>query len=224
MSTARLRMHASNYAEHTMPASRLSERLSRPTISLAVVALMLVLSHPHAAGAQTSLGTATAFGVLGATTVTNTGPTTIRGNLGVAPGSAITGAGSITLTGSIHQGDALAQQAQNDASAAFVSRATLPYTMDLTGQNLGGRTLTPGVYYFAGPAQLTGDLFLDFLGDPQSMFIFQIGSTLTTASASVVSGWLGLVGPEVYWLVGSSATLGTTTSFVGSVIANQSIT
>lgn len=207
-----------------MQGRLLRARLSERTISLAVVALILVITHPSPVAAQTSLGTATAFGVLGATTVTNTGPTTIHGDLGVAPGSAITGAGSITLTGSMHQGDALAQQAQNDASAAYVSRATLPYTMDLTGQDLGGRTLTPGVYYFAGPAQLTGSLFLDFLGDPQSMFIFQIGSTLTSASASVVSGLNGIVGSEVYWLVGSSATLGTTTSFVGSVIANQSIT
>jgi type VI secretion system secreted protein VgrG len=124
----------------------------------------------------------------------------------------------------MHQTDAVAQQAQNAASAAYVSRATLPYTLDLTGQDLGGRTLTPGVYYFASAAQLTGSLVLDFLGDPQSMFIFQIGSTLTTASASDVSGLNGIVGPEVYWLVGSSATFGTTTSFVGSVIASESVT
>jgi type VI secretion system secreted protein VgrG len=192
--------------------------------SLTVLALMIVLSAPSQVAAQTALGTAKDFGVLGATTVTNTGATTITGDLGVAPGSAITGTGTITLTGTMHQGDAVAQQAQDAATAAYVNLAAQSYTSDMTGMDLGGRTLTPGVYFFANSAQLTGSLFLDFLGDPNSMFVFQIGSTLTTASASVVGGLNGNYGDEVYWLVGSSATLGTGTSFRGSVIARESIT
>ena len=108
--------------------------------------------------------------------------------------------------------------------AAFNSLAGLPFTSHLTGQNLGNRTLMPGVYFFASLAQLTGSLFLDFLGNAGSVFVFQIGTSLTTASGSSVSGLNGLLGSGVYWQVGSSATLGTTTSFMGSIIADQSIT
>ena len=107
---------------------------------------------------------------------------------------------------------------------AFNELAGLTYTRDLSGQNLGGMTLTPGVYHFSSSAQLTGTLFLDFLGTANSLFVFQIGSSLVTESGSSVSVLRGASGGGVYWEVGSSATLGTGTVFEGNIIAQQSIT
>lgn len=175
-------------------------------------------------GAQVTLGTAQPFGVLGGSTVTSTGPTTVVGDLGVSPGTALTTTGGLIVTGATHLADAVAVQAQRDAALAYAALAGLPVTSNLTGQDLGGMTLMPGVYFFQFSAQLTGNLFLDFAGNSDARFVFQIGSTLTTASGSSIIGLRGPFGPNVFFQVGSSATLGTTTAFQGSILADQSVT
>ena len=179
------------------------------------------------------LGSAQSFAVLGHETVTNghsaPNPTTqIYGNLGVTPGSSVTGFfpdGTVS-GGTIHINDGVAQLALADATTAYNTLAGLPFTYDYTGFVLGSAgytTLTPGVYRFSNSAQLTGALTLDFQGDLDADFIFQIGSILTTGSASSVSVINGGSGNGVYWQVGSSATLGTDTSFAGNILALASV-
>src|ERR1700728_561628 len=126
--------------------------------------------------------------------------------------------------GTINAGNAAAQTAESDLTTAYNTAMGLSRTGTLTGQNLGGRTLPPGVYFFASSAQLTGALTLNNLGNPNAVFVFQIGSTLTTASASSVIFTNSLPDSNVYWQVGSSATLGTGTAFEGNILALSSIT
>jgi hypothetical protein len=165
------------------------------------------------------------FAVLGGSTVTNTGATTVNGNLGVSPGSAVTGfPPGVVASGTIHQGDAIAAQAQTDLTALYNQLAADTCNTDLTGQNLGGLTLTPGVYCFATSAQLTGTLTLNALGNPNATFVFKIGSTFTTASASSVVMINSGSTCGVAWQVGSSATLGTGSTVAGTIVALTSIT
>jgi Ice-binding-like/PEP-CTERM motif len=197
----------------------------RPTIVWLALATAAV-AIPSCGG--TILGSAASFAVLGASTVTNTGSTTLGGNLGLFPGSSITGAGSITVSGVTYICDGVSQTAQSDALTGFNSLAAMAATMTLTGDVLGSGgtvlTLTPGIYFYASSAQLTGALTLDFEGLSNQIIVVQIGTALTTASGSSVL----LINPgandSVYWVVGSSATLGTTTSFAGNIVANQSVT
>ncbi len=193
---------------------------------LMMSALLAVVAGP--ALGQVSLGTSQNFAVLGGSTVTNTGVSSISGELGVSPGTAVIGfPPGIVTNGSIHTNDAVAMQAQTDLTTAYNAVAGTPCNVDLSGQDLGGLTLTPGVYCFSTSAQLTGTLRLDFQGNPNAVFLFQIGSTLTTASGSSVlllnSG--GSTCPaNLFFQVGSSATLGTGSSFVGNILALSSIT
>jgi hypothetical protein len=199
----------------------------RPLILLAIAALA---GFPlHAKAASITLGTAGNFAVLAGTTVTNTGTTVINGDVGLYPGTSITGFGSVVLTGTVHQTDAVAMQAQADLLTAYNVAAGLPVMQDLTGQDLGGLTLLPGVYFFSSSAQLTGPLplTLNNLGNPNALFVFQIGSTLTTASNSSVvmtNPDPAMPGCDVFWQVGTSATIGSGTAFEGHILADQSIT
>jgi type VI secretion system secreted protein VgrG len=198
---------------------------SRATRLLALSFLSLPLLGLSAYATSVNLGTAGSYAVLAGSTVTNTGSSVLTGDLGVWPGTAITGFPPGMVTGgTINAGNAAAQTAESDLTTAYNTAKGLTRTSTLTGQNLGGMTLTPGVYFFASSAQLTGALTLNTLGNPNAVFVFQIGSTLTTASASSVIFSNSLSDSNVFWQVGSSATLGTGTTFEGNILALTSIT
>jgi Ice-binding-like len=192
---------------------------------LAVITAVIAGVWPATAFAATQprLGTALNFTVLAGSAITNTGPSVITGNLGLSPGTAssLTGFPPGTVTGAQHTGtDAVGLQAKNDLITAYTDAASAKTTSDLTGKDLGGKNLTPGVYTFSSSAQLTGPLTLSGKG----VFIFRIGSTLTTASSSTVLLRNGAQACSVWWQVGSSATLGSATQFQGNLMALTSIT
>ena len=194
--------------------------------TLVATAVLILLA--SSASAQISLGTSQSFGVLGGSAVTNTGPSAINGNVGVSPGTSVTGfPPGVVAGGTIHAGDATAGQAQTDLTVAYTAAAGTACNVDLTGQNLGGLTLTPGVYCFSSSAFLTGTLTLDLQGNPNAFFLFKIGSTLITASGSsvaLINNGGNTCPPNLYWQVGSSATFGTGSSFTGNILALSSIT
>jgi hypothetical protein len=191
------------------------------------LAILAVFALPTAAqAAPVGLGTASPFVVLGGTTVTNVGPSVLNGNLGVSPGTELEGFGlPAVVNGSTHATDEVAAQAQLDLTTAYNTAAEQPVlpANDLSGTDLGGLKLAPGTYRYNAAALMTGPLTLDAEGDPNAEFVFQIGSQLTTESASSVVLVNGASPCNVYWQVGSSAVLGTTTSFQGSLMALTSI-
>lgn len=192
---------------------------------LAASVALVAIAYPGLGLAATapSLGAAATFSVLGGTTVTNTGPSTLAGDLGVSPGSAITGFPPGVRLGATHAADAVAGLAQSGVTAAYNNLAGQACDRSLTGQDLGGLTLVAGTYCFTSSAQLTGALTLNAEGNANAVFIFQIGSTLTTASGASVLLTNGASPCNVFWQVGSSATLGTNTTFRGNILALTSI-
>jgi hypothetical protein len=192
-----------------------------------ILVVALALAVPVAAqAAPVNLATVNPFVALAGTTVTNTGPSVLNGDLGVAPGTALTGFGlPAVVNGATHENDAVAAQAQADLTNAYnvaAGQAVSPAD-DLSGTNLGNRTLTAGAYRYTSGALLNGPLTLDAQGDPNAQFVFLIGAELTTGSASSVVLINGASPCNVYWQVGSSATLGTTTAFEGNLMALTSI-
>ena len=208
--------------------NRIAFRSSTRTLALAVAALALapalLASSAHAASVP--LGTADSFAVLAATTVTNTGPTVIGGDVGVSPGTAITGfpPGVVSAPGTMHSADGVALQAQRDVDTAYSDAAGRSSTATISA-DLAGRTLTPGAYTSASSLGLNGDLTLDGENDPNAVFVFQAGSTLLagTTSPSRVLLTRGAQACNVFWQVGSSATIGPATQFVGNILALTSI-
>jgi hypothetical protein len=192
-----------------------------------ILVLALALAAPAAAqAAPVNLATVNPFVALAGTTVTNTGSSVLNGDLGVAPGTALTGFGlPAVVNGATHENDAVAAQAQSDLTNAYNVAAGQPVSPadDLSGTNLGNRTLTAGAYRYTSGALLNGPLTLDAQGDPNAQFVFLIGAELTTGSASSVVLVNGASPCNVYWQVGSSATLGTTTAFEGNLMALTSI-
>jgi len=190
-----------------------------------LITLLLSLGNFTWAQSVPPLGSANSFAALGGSTVTNAGPTVITGDVGVSPGTAITGFPSgIVLGGALHPGDAAATAAHADASTAYADLVAEPCSTNLSGLTLGTSPgavrLAPGVYCFASSAQLTGTLTLSGSG----VYIFQMGSTFTSATAASVVLANGATGANVFWQVGSSATLGTGTALAGTFIAAASVT
>ena len=195
--------------------------VSLAALSMSAV-LMTLAGSSSAAATAVDLGTAGGFGVLAGTTVTNTGDSVISGDLGVSPGTAVTGFPPGTVLGANHAADAVAGQAQSDLTTAYNVVAGQPPNEQISA-DLAGRTLTTGVYNATSSMGLTGELTLDAQGDPSAVFVFQAGSTLTTSSGSHVTLTNGAQSCNVFWQVGSSATLGTGSSFRGTVLALTSI-
>ena len=192
---------------------------STSVVALAIVGSLVALGTSAAAATSpVGLGTADSFAVLAGTGITNTGPTTITGDIGTFPTTSITGLTSLTLLGTNHAGDSVTQAAKTDLTTAYTTAAgegpTTAIAADLVGQ-----TLKPGVYNSVSAVGLSGVLTLDAAGDPNAVWVFQAGSTLITASGSRVVMLNGAQSCNVYWQVGSSATLGTNSRFTGTILA-----
>jgi type VI secretion system secreted protein VgrG len=174
--------------------------------------------------ASIDLASAEGFAVIGGSAVTSTGETVVTGDMGCFPSGTITGFGPGVVTGTTYLSGAIVQQAHADATAAYTAIISETSGQNLTGDNLGGLTLLPGVMSFSSSAQLTGTLILNAQGNPNAQFIFQIGSTLTTASDANIELINGAQADNIYWQVGSSATIGTGSVLFGNVLADTSIT
>lgn len=191
------------------------------------VALAMVIPFltPLASAAVVNLGVASGFAVLAGSGITNTGTTTINGDVGSAPTPAITGFETVTLNGVNHGGDAVTVAAKANLSSAYDSLTGMASTSTLAGAyDLGGDILAPGVYTAPVSLWINGTVTLNALGNPDAFWVFQIGSTLITGTDSMVTLTGGAKAENVFWQVGSSATLGTGSDFAGTIVALQSIT
>jgi uncharacterized repeat protein (TIGR01451 family) len=187
-------------------------------------ALVSIQSGASAVTVPVPLGTAANFAVLAGSTITNTGSTTINGDLGLSPGTSVTGFPPGQVNGTIYAADSVALQAQADLTVAYINAAARPVSATIPVE-LGGTTEPPGVYNsLAGTFGITGTLTLNAQGDPNAVFIFKAASTFITASASNVLLINGAQAANVFWVVGSSATLGTGTALQGTILALTSIT
>ena len=195
---------------------------ARPELNPDEVKELLTANTSASAGGP-DLGTAGSFAVLAGSTVTNTGPSRLNGNLGLHPGTAVTGTPAGTVSGTTYAANAAALRAKSDLASAYNDAAARTPATTAPG-DIGGLTLTPGVYRSGSSIGLTGTLTLDAQGDPNAVFVFQAGSTLITASGSRVKLVNGAQACNVFWQVGSSATLGTTTALAGNILALTSIT
>jgi len=174
--------------------------------------------------ATVGLGSLVNFRVLSSSTVANTGPTFVDGDVGVSPGSSVTGFPPGTLSGSTHAADATAAIAQSDLTTAYNDAAGRPPGASVSG-NIGGQTLAPGVFTSTSSLAISsGDLTLTGLGDSNAVFIFQIASALTVTSGRQVILAGGAQASNVFWQIGSSATIGTNADFSGTVMAQASVT
>jgi hypothetical protein len=195
-----------------------------PVAAAGAIALVIASQPALAETAPVGLGTAGSFAVLAGTTVTNTGPSSISGDLGVSPGTAVTGFPPGTVSnGTIHSADGVAAGAQSDLTTAYNDAAGRSPTANVPAFIGAGQTLAPGVYKASSSLDVGGSLTLDGGGDPNAVFIFQAPSTLVTDSASSVILTDGAQACNVFWQVGSSATLGTNSAFTGSILALTSI-
>jgi hypothetical protein len=196
---------------------------SLAAVALGTVTLLGLTSYPASAATAINLGSATPYAVVAGTTITNTGSSVITGDIGLSPGTSITGFPPGNVAGTTDAADALALGAQTSSTTAYgVAASATPFST-VAGGTLGG-TLSPGVYQSASALALNGTVTLDGGGNPAAVFIFQAGSTLITASNSVVVLEDGAQACNVFWQVGSSATLGTGTSFAGTILALASVT
>ncbi|MDO8575779.1 MAG: ice-binding family protein [bacterium] len=193
-------------------------------VSVLVTFSVLGMSGTVFAATAVDLGTAGSFAVLGGSTITNTGPTIVNGDLGLSPGTSVTGFPPGIVNGAQHITDAVAAQAEADLVTAYNAASGQSTGVTMVSGDLGGQTLIPGLYKSASSLGLTGTLTLDAQGNPDAVFIFQLGSALTTASASRVTLVGGTQACNVFWQIGSSATLGTNSNFVGTIIALSSVT
>lgn len=191
--------------------------------AVAAAALLVAVAGPAQAATPVGLGTATSFVVLAGAGVTNTGPTTLGGDLGTFPTTSISGAGSLTVTGTVHAGDAVTQDAKTDLVTAYDVAAGQASNVTVSA-DLAGQTLVSGVYTSASSMGLSGALTLDAAGDPDAVFVFQVGSALTVGSGAAVLLTNGAQACNVIWQVGSSATVGTGAQFRGTVLALTDIT
>jgi hypothetical protein len=204
------------------PTASRDRKLRLGLLPLGVIGSLLFAASAFGANPTVGLGTAASFSVLAGSTVTNTGPTTMFGDLGLSPGSSVTGAPQVL--GATHVDDAVAIGAKDALTTAYNDAASRPPNGS-AGTDLSGQTFTAGVRAASSSLLLSaGSVTLDAQGDPNAVFIFQIGSTLTTGSNTSVSLVNGAQACNVFWKVGSSATLGTGTRFVGTIMAAESIT
>src|ERR1700693_4547723 len=188
---------------------------------------LIVLLAAHAfASTPVDLGTAGQFGLLAGSGITNASAgTSITGDVGSSPTPSVTGLLASQVHGILFTTSSpVTSQAQSDLTIAYNEAAGEACGTNLTGTDLGGLTLVPGTYCFSSSASLTGTLTLDAQGDANAQWVFQIGSTLITATNSTVALINGAVKCNVFWQVGSSATIQTNNTFVGNILALTSIT